>query len=63
LVDKKIHHLEFGFTNAKKMSLFFLNTGKYLVYQRYFWWDQPSETIQNTCLTFQRRYVCIVSGK
>jgi hypothetical protein len=28
-----------------------------------FLWDQSSETIQNTNLTFQRQYVCIVSGK
>jgi hypothetical protein len=28
-----------------------------------FWWDHSSETIQSTCLIFQRRYMCIVSGK
>jgi hypothetical protein len=41
---------------------FFFNTAEYLVYQSCFWWDQPSETIQNKCLTFQRQYVIIVSG-
>jgi hypothetical protein len=48
LVGEKIHCLGFGFTSAKKNVfdfVFFFNTGKYLVYQRRFWWDEPSETI------------------
>ena len=29
LVGKKIHHLGFGFTNAKKKSLFFFTSNKF----------------------------------
>ncbi|EFP76798.1 uncharacterized protein PGTG_02259 [Puccinia graminis f. sp. tritici CRL 75-36-700-3] len=40
-----------------------LYIAKYNLYQRRFWCDHPSETIQHTGLTFQRQYVWIVLGK
>jgi hypothetical protein len=65
-VGEKIHCLVYWIYKLKKclcFFCFFFNTAKYLVYQIRFRWDQSSEMIQNNSLTFQRRYMCIVSGK
>jgi hypothetical protein len=62
LVRKSIV-LDLGLQMKKNIFVFFFNAAKYLVYQIGFWWDQSSEKIQITCLTFQRQYMCIVSRK
>jgi hypothetical protein len=60
-VGEKIHCLIFGFTNEKEIRLcLFFNTAKYLMYQILFWWDQSSETIENT-FSLSKDDTCVLS--